>query len=130
MLQIKVPTVQQQFGSCDCGLSAIAFTLYLAMGNDPQHILFEQSQRRSHLLKCFQKKDGTISTQDGCFRIQTENAPFFPDVTLELFVHVTCRTYDDMVECEECGEWCHLKCMGLTKAPTEDELLFCNICVL
>ena len=54
MLEINVPTVQQQFGSCDCGLFAIAFTLHLAMGDDPQHILFEQSQMRSHLLKCFQ----------------------------------------------------------------------------
>ena len=59
--------------------------------------------------------------------IQNENAPFFPYITLELFC--TCympETYDDMVECEECGEWFHLKCMGLTKAPTEDELWFCN----
>ena len=63
--------------------------------------------------------------------IQTENAPFFPYVTLELFC--TCHmpeTYDDTVECEECGEWFHLKCMGLTKAPTEEELWFCNKCVL
>ena len=35
-----------------------------------------------------------------------------------------------MVECEECGEWFHLKCMGRTKAPTEDELWFCNKCVV
>ena len=96
MLQIKVPTVQQQFGSCDSGIFAIAFTLHLAMGDDPQHILFEHSYMRS------QKKDGTISTQDGRFRIQTENAPFFPVVTLDFFC--TCHmpeTYDDMVECEE-----------------------------
>ena len=51
---ISVPTVQQQFGNCDCGLFAIAFTLHLAMGDDPQHIFIEQSQMRSHLLKCFQ----------------------------------------------------------------------------
>ena len=31
------------------------------------------------------------------------------------------ETYNDMVECEECGEWFHLKCMGLTKALVEDE---------
>ena len=58
---------------------------------------------------------------------QTEIAHFFPYVTLELFC--TCHmpeTYDDMVECEECGEWFYLKCMGPTKEPTEDELWFCN----
>ena len=45
-------------------------------------------------------------------------------VTLELFC--TCQmpeTYGVMVECEECGEWFYLKCMRLTKEPTEDELL-------
>ena len=130
MLQINVPTVQQQFGSCDCGLFAIAFTLHLAMGDDPQHILFEQSQMRSHLLKCFQEKKMEPFPHKVA-SIQTENAPFFPYATLDLFC--TCHmpeTYDDMVECEECGEWFHLKCMGLTKAPTEDELWFCNKCVL
>ena len=40
MLEINVPIVRQQFGSCDCGLFAIVFMLHLAMGDDPQHILF------------------------------------------------------------------------------------------
>ena len=39
-VEINVPIVQQQFGSCDCGLFAIVFMLHLAMGDDPQHILF------------------------------------------------------------------------------------------
>ena len=131
MLEINVPTVQQQFGSCDCGLFAIAFMLHLAIGDDPQHILFEQSQTRSHLLKCFQKKKLEPFPHKKVTSIPTENAPFFPYVTLELFC--TCHmpeTYNDMVECEERGEWFHLKCMGLTKAPAEDELWFCNKCVL
>ena len=41
MLKINILTVQQQFGTCcDGGPLAIAFTLHLAMGDDPQHILF------------------------------------------------------------------------------------------
>ena len=83
MLEINVPTVQQEFGSCDCGLFAIAFTLHLAMGNDPQHILFEQSQMRSHLLKCFQKKKVEPFLHKKVASIKTKNAPFFPYVTLD-----------------------------------------------
>jgi len=36
------------------------------------------------------------------------------------------KTYYDMVEWKECEEWFPVKYMGLTKAPTEDELCFCN----
>jgi len=32
--------------------------------------------------------------------------------------------YDNMVECGECGEWYHLKCMDLKQAPAEDEEWF------
>ena len=53
-------------------------------------------------LKCFQKKKMEPFPHKKVASIQTENAPFFPYVTLELFC--TCHmpeTYDDMVECEE-----------------------------
>ena len=55
-MAVEVPNVQQQFGSSDCGLFAIAFTVHLAFGDDPRHIVFEQSQMQPHLLKCFQRK--------------------------------------------------------------------------
>ena len=65
-------------------LFAIVFTLHLAMGDDPQHILYEQSQMRSHLLKCFQKKMEPFPHKK-VTSIPAKNAPFFPYVTLELF---------------------------------------------
>ena len=52
----KLKTFSSKFGNNDCGIFAIAFTLYLALGDDLQHILFEQSQMQPHLLKCFQRK--------------------------------------------------------------------------
>ena len=84
MLQINVPTVQQQFGSCDCGLFAIAFTLHLAMGDDPQHILFEISP--SQVLP--NKEDGTISTQEGCFTPNRERT-FFPRCDIRTFLYMS-----------------------------------------
>ena len=52
-LVVKIPEVQQQHGACDCGVFAVAFALHVALGDDPQKILFEQSQMRPHLLRCF-----------------------------------------------------------------------------
>ena len=31
-----------------------------------------------------------------------------------------------MIECEECEEWFHLKCMGLTQTPEKNELWYCR----
>ena len=53
-LVVKIPEVQQQRGACDCGVFAVAFALHVALRDDPQKILFEQSQMRPHLLRCFE----------------------------------------------------------------------------
>ena len=29
------------------------------------------------------------------------------------------ETYDDMIECDTCGDWYHLKCVGLKTIPEE-----------
>lgn len=130
MLDTQVPNVQQQFGSSDCGLFAIAFTVHLAFRDDPQHIVFEQSQMRPHLLKCFQRKKMEPFPHKKVASIPTDKATHFPFVQIELFC--TClmpETMDDMVECEECEKWLHLKCMGHTQAPEKDELWFSRKCV-
>ena len=47
----KVP-VQQQHGSMDCGLSAIANNVALCFGYEPNNILFRQDRMRNHLISC------------------------------------------------------------------------------
>ena len=49
-LAIHVPHVQQQQGTRDCGLFAIAFALHAALGQDVLSLEFDQSA------KCFSKK--------------------------------------------------------------------------
>ena len=62
MLGVQVENVQQQFGSNDCGIFAVAFTLHLTLGDDLQHILFEQSKMQpSEVLS--EEEDGAIPTQ-------------------------------------------------------------------
>lgn len=43
--------VQQQVGSTDCGIFAIAFALHLALGEDPSYFIFDQKMMRPHLMK-------------------------------------------------------------------------------
>ena len=91
MLEINVPTVQQQFGSCDCGLFAVAFMLHLTMGDDPQHILFEQSQMRSissSQVLPVPKEDGTISAQESRFYPNRE-CTFLPICDIRTFLYMS-----------------------------------------
>ena len=55
LLVTRVP-VQQQMGSTDCGLFAIAYAFYAAWGNQLTKLCFDQSKMRQHLLECFQQQ--------------------------------------------------------------------------
>lgn len=54
-LEVKV-RVQQQQGSSNCGLFAIAYIFSLASGNDPVKCKYRQCEMRSHLLTCLKEK--------------------------------------------------------------------------
>ena len=56
-LVVHVPPVQQQKGSSDCGVYAIAFAVHAALGDDVKHLELDQTQMRNHLLQCFKKKE-------------------------------------------------------------------------
>jgi hypothetical protein len=53
---VEIVDVQQQYGGNDCGLFSIAFSIDLLLGNDVNHIQYDQSTFRSHLLNCFEEK--------------------------------------------------------------------------
>ena len=64
---------------------------------------------------------------------QTKAGPrtqtYFPHMEVELFC--TCQmpeTYDDMVECDTCGDWYHLKCVSLQGFPAKEEQWNCSKC--
>ena len=52
-----IPPVQQQKGSNDCGVYAIAFAVHAALGDDVKHLEFDQTRMRNLLLQCFRKKE-------------------------------------------------------------------------
>ena len=39
------------------------------------------------------------------------------------------ETWDDMVICDQCEEWHHLKCVGLQEAPSKEVQWLCRVCV-
>ena len=116
-IPVRVPTVQPQRGTNDCGIFAIAFALHAAIGDDFEAISFDQSKMRSHLLFCFKKKQLIPFPQKNVVR----NRKHFPYCQIEL--HCTCLLPEegDMVECDHCDKWYHTGCVGLLTLPTTEE---------
>ncbi len=124
LLSLRIPMVQQQSGGSDCGIFAIAFAVHLLRGDNIEDIDFDQEKMRSHLNSCFWRKKmlpfPTLSTKGR--RITT----YFPYFQLEVYCHCKMpETYGDMVECEECEEWYHIRCVN---ANTMAKWL-CKYCV-
>ena len=55
-LSAQVVHVQQQQGTSDCGLYAIAYAVHVANGDDPAKVRFEQRKMQTHFLECLMKK--------------------------------------------------------------------------
>ena len=49
---VRVPPVQIQKGSTDCGCFAIAFCVSLLYGDDPTTLVYEQKKMREHITAC------------------------------------------------------------------------------
>ena len=65
------------------------------------------------------------------FSFLVRNGEFFPCMEIELFCSCLMpESYDDMVEWDDCGEWYHLKCVGLQKLPSISEQWKCSNCML
>ena len=56
-LLVKIPEVQKQSNSTDCGLFAIAFAVEFCLTtySGGLHVEFEQKYMRSHLMACLEK---------------------------------------------------------------------------
>ncbi len=112
--EVERVTVQQQRGTADCGMFAVAFAISLCTGSDPVTLTFEQMKMRDHLLQCFEKRKITpfplsqrkIVSRSLCTR------------SLEkVNVYCVCRLPDFygnmMIECELCHQWYHYECVDV-----------------
>lgn len=121
VLQVKIPRVQQQPNSYDCGLFAIANAVEFCLAPDSfnTRVNFEVSKMRQHLIECLEK--GVIS------RFPVEKATGrcqLKSITSKLVkVPVWClckmpECIDNMIACDNrrCKTWFHKVCLGLNTA--------------
>ena len=127
-LVVHIPPVQQQKGSADCGLYAIAFAVHAACGDDVMNLEFDQAQMRSHLLECFRKKE-LVQFPTTTTRKHSQCSSHFPYREVEVFC--SCQmpeSYGDMIQCDNCEKWYHIHCIGLASTPGDTELWNCHCC--
>ena len=110
-IRISIVNVQQQSGSTQCGLYALAFAADLCEDRDPFSRVYYESRFRSHLLKSF---------------VSEEIAPFpsrgRKSVSEERLIEVcvtgvfcVCRFPEKlpMACCDACSEWYHCSCVAI-----------------
>ena len=102
----RVP-IQQQQGSADCGLFAIATAVALCNGYEPNKILFRQDKLRGHLIKCIENGSFTMFPFDVNIRQKKIKSQ-------KIRVYCKCRRPHDnttMMKCQNCCEWFHARCI-------------------
>ena len=126
-LIVRFPYTQKQKGGSDCGVFAIAFAYHAAMGDNISGLQFDQLKMRHHLMKCLRKQKFTP------FPILDKQSKIPKKVCTEkIYVYCKCLmpdTYGDMVQCENCHKWFHIKCVGLLTLPNCDDKWSCSSCM-
>ncbi|KAL5508860.1 hypothetical protein EMCRGX_G004118 [Ephydatia muelleri] len=78
-MSIRVLPVQQQKGSKDCGLFAVAFATELCSGEDPTRAVFKHCSMRQHLYNCLEAGEisrfpqYTFSSKEYCQALHTQD---------------------------------------------------------
>ena len=119
LIQVISPNVQQQYGSSDCGLFALAFAQSLCAGDNPEEITYTQHKLRPHLLQCLET--GTITNfPPGSRRRKTKVFQSRLPKMTNISVYCSCRETSEgkMVQCNKCHEWFHDRCIP----PTREEV--------
>ena len=110
LIQVDVVHTQQQVGSSDCGLFAIANVMALASGIDIERVTFRQTKMRSHFLQCLQEQRLTMFPHKVS---DSSNSR----LRRKLFVITTnchCNAFlpnSNLIKCSECNKLFHLHCL-------------------
>ena len=92
-LVVHVPPVQQQSGTNDCGVYAIAFAVHAALGDNLKDIEFDQPKLRARLL---QKERTTLISN--CEAVRGNRSKHFPyrEIELYCFAHSLCPIHTEI----------------------------------
>ena len=121
-IEIRRLKVQQQIGSIDCGLFAIAFATELCemLGSlDLEKVIFKQTMMRQHLEHCIRENRMEVFPM----HILPLNDLPVPDIFhIELFCYCKMPDIFDefMVQCSSCEHWFHFSCVGFCSSEPTD----------
>ena len=129
-IKIKLVNVALQKGSTDCGLYAITMMTSIAHKEDPAYVIYDQQELRTHLKDSFDR--GFINK----FPISKKRR-LSKRITIEDVypIYCSCRLPEPedgshMVQCDNCSEWYHRRCLTDLSVESLDELdeWLCNKC--
>ena len=125
-VKVKLPRVQQQPNSYDCGVFALASLVDSCFNPATFNVrictCYLVSEMRSHLLNCLEKRlmSPFPREQSRCRGTNLHVATVNPkSLKIAVWCHCTLPEFvDDMVCCEgrKCKQWFHKKCIGLNKS--------------
>lgn len=125
-LEIHTLSVQQQKGSLDCGVFAVAYAVEICLGRNPQYARFDQTRMRNHLYECL-----TEGVMKPFPRNKSETLPRPSPLVRYIKIYCKCRMpeyYDEnMVCCDGCEAWYHMSCVNLKKKNLPEKWL-CHVC--
>ena len=125
-IQLQFKPVQEQHGTADCGVFAVAFATALCSGKDPAEIHFIQHQLRPHLKKCLIENMITEFPQ-----LQRKRKA--RGGRIEQFkIFCRCRQPEvgRMIQCDSCHNWFHDVCIETDSLVWKDLdcAWFCDEC--
>ena len=126
-LTLQFQHVQEQHGSADCGLFAVAFAASLCAGENPIQATYIQHQLRDHLWKCLM--DRKLSTFP---KTRRGRRPARPRGEEKFCIYCVCRLPEGgrMIQCTSCQEWFHDQCVSIPQSfwRRPKSAWFCTIC--
>ena len=123
-LLVSVVPIQQQQGTNNCGLFSIAAAYHAAVRSDIGLLTFNESRLRAHLIKCFEQKKLTRFPQSKKLCVTRP-----PSQNFVIVVYCPCKkpdSFQNMIQCDQCGVWFHYTCAKVVKPPDDD--WFCSNC--
>jgi len=129
ILTLRMPNIQRQPNSFDCGVFAIATATELALGRDPRLCYWDTTRMRIHLIQCLEQGKMESFPQKEHRRIPLSNQY---KKTMSIKIFCICRMPNDtskaMVKCDSCRKWMHKECMGLDQAASVEAVWYCSSC--
>ena len=125
LLSIRKLAVQQQNGTLDCGIFAVAFAVEACEGNDISVACFDQMMMRQHMHVCLQ--EGVFHSFPKMKRSQKPRKVHLRSTMnlIKFELYCTCRMpemLDDMVACDKCSMCLHCSCTDLELECSISEL--------